>query len=549
LFSLQLPIAIAIANGFVGILFLRQGIFPLMFANVKSFGDHPALIFGLIFVIIFLLHIPLLNLPYFGDEAGYYVPSARDFLLAGTLIPRSTPSNAHPPLVMVYLALWWKMVGYAPFVTRTAMLMIAAFSLLGIFRLARCIANTEVAVASVICSALYPVFFAQSSLAHLDLAAAGLTFWGLLAYIERKQIRTVIWFSLAGLTKETAILAPLALFAWEWIRSMLHAGKADESVCFSGSRGGKFLLLLPLLPLGAWYLYHYGHTGYVFGNPEFFRYNVQATLSPLRMMLTLWARLWQMLGYMGLYMLTLAALLSMWWMPLRENTKEMSRMIECARPAMVSMMLAYLIFMAVIGGAVLARYMLPVVPLAIILCINGLRRRVRRWRIITGIAALIFVMAWFVNPPYGFAIEDNLAYRDYIVLHQKAEKFLETHYPTARVLTAWPASGELGNQHLGYVMQSMRVHPIEDFSRDQLLYARTTRSQYDIAMVFSTKYEPLRSLFKRWHAWQELRTRFFGYHRDEPPSAAAEILGGHLVYTDSRKGQWVAVIERDQVEK
>ena len=41
-------------------------------------------------------------------------------------------------------------------------------------------------------------------------------------------------------------------------------------------------LLLPLFPLIAWYAYHYARTGYVFGNPEFFRYNVAATLNPLR---------------------------------------------------------------------------------------------------------------------------------------------------------------------------------------------------------------------------------------------------------------------------
>ena len=113
--------------------------------------------FAVIFVFIFLLHAPLLQLPYFWDEAGYYVPAARDLLLTGSLIPHSTVSNAHPPLVMAWLALWWKVVGYAPLVTRTAMLVVAAFSLLGVFRLAERVANTQVAIASTLCTALYPV--------------------------------------------------------------------------------------------------------------------------------------------------------------------------------------------------------------------------------------------------------------------------------------------------------------------------------------------------------------------------------------------------------
>ena len=33
----------------------------------------------------FLLHVSLLRLPYFWDEAGYYIPAARDLLLTGRI--------------------------------------------------------------------------------------------------------------------------------------------------------------------------------------------------------------------------------------------------------------------------------------------------------------------------------------------------------------------------------------------------------------------------------------------------------------------------------
>src|SRR5579862_1966140 len=236
---------------------------------------HPALVFAIIFAAIFLLHAPLLQLPYFWDEAGYYVPAARDILLSGSLIPHTTVSNAHPPLVLAWVALWWKCAGYAPLVARSAMLLVAAFSLLGVYRLAELVANRQVAVGSTLCTAVYPVFFAQSSLVQVDLAAAGLTFWGLKAYLEDRAMATAIWFSLAVLTKETAILAPLALAGWELLQVMWSgrsrpladstskaAGKSARSTQFAA-------LLIPLLPLALWYVYHYARTGYVFGNPEF----------------------------------------------------------------------------------------------------------------------------------------------------------------------------------------------------------------------------------------------------------------------------------------
>ncbi len=149
---------------------------------------RPVLAFAAIFVFIFLLHAPLLQLPYFWDEAGYYVPAARDILLTGSLIPHSTLSSAHPPLVLAWLALWWKVILYKPLVTRAAMLLLTAFSLLGLFRLAEHVTNTQVAIAATVCTALYPVFFAQSSLAQVDLVAAGLIFWGLRAYFEDRRL-------------------------------------------------------------------------------------------------------------------------------------------------------------------------------------------------------------------------------------------------------------------------------------------------------------------------------------------------------------------------
>lgn len=537
-------------------------------------GDHDRrrgyptpLLFALFFFVLVVLHAPLLRLPYFWDEAGYYVPAARDLLLRGTLIPHSTPSNAHPPLVMAYLALAWKMLGYAPEVTRIAMLAVAAFALLGVFRLAQRVANTEVAIASTVCTALYSVFFTQSSLAHLDLAAAGFTLWGLLAYVQNQRWRASVWFSLAVLAKETAILAPLALIAWEFAaqfftrsearnldssaepKSGIHAALAPRNE--EAMKGPPMYgpLFSPLIPLALWYAFHYARTGFVFGNPEFFRYNVQATMQPLRIVLTLGLRLWQVVGYLNLSFLTLAGLLAMWLPPLHDNGEERKKISLAVQFAFVAVIVAYVVAMAVVGGAVLARYMLPVVPLVIILWVSTLRRRVRLWRGVVAIVALAFVAGLFINPPHGFSVEDNLAYRDYIVLHQQAEDFVEARYPMARVLTAWPASDELTRPYLGYVTRPMYVFRIEDFTVEQLMSASDMHAKFDVALVFSTKYEPPHPWFEHWRRWQQWKTEFFGYHRDIPPAAAAQILGGRLVYIDVRHNQWIGVIELEPVEE
>lgn len=517
-------------------------------------GFHPGLVFVAIFFAAVLLHLPLLRLSYFWDEAGYYVPAARDLLLTGSLIPHSTPSNAHPPLVMAWLALCWKFAGFSPVVTRIAMLAIAAFAVTGVYQLALRIATHEVAVASAICTGLYPVFFAQSSLAHVDMAAAGFTFWALLAYVQDRRGLTAIWFSLAVLAKETAVLAPLALFAWEGLGPVICARRARTSVCLYPRSWKSAVLLTPLLPLTLWYTYHFLHTGFVFGNPEFFRYNVASTTHPLRIFLAFLVRLWQIFGYFNLFVLTLATAFAMSRSPVVDllsngNQGERQRIAPAMQFALLAVIAAYVLAMSVIGGAVLARYMLPVVPLVIIIGVSTIRRRLQWWPIAVCVVALAFVVGLFVNPNYGFSPEDNLAYRDYIQLHQHAEDLLESRYPYARVLTAWPANDELSQPYLGYVTRPLRVMKIEDFTVEQLLSASELHGQFDMALVFSTKYDPPRAWFERWTTWQELKTRFFGYHRDVPPEAAAQLLGGRLIYSERRQGQWVGVIEMEQVEE
>jgi hypothetical protein len=510
---------------------------------------HPGVVFAVIFVVIFLLHAPLLRLPYFWDEAGYYVPAARDLLLTGSFIPHTTVSNAHPPLVLAWISLWWKVTGYSPLVTRSAMLLVTAFSLLGVFRLAEQVANTEVAIAATACTAVYPVFFVQSSLAQVDLAAAGLTLWGLSAFLERRPVAMALWFSLAVLAKETAIVAVFALAAWELLRKTTARDEKLKSLQLDRSvPSGLFPLLSPIVVLAAWYGFHYIRTGYVFGNPEFFRYNVASTIHPGRFLIALMLRLWQAFGYLHLWILTLAVILAMLLPPLQDRGIERQRIAIPVQIIFGAVVLAYVVAMALIGGAVLARYMLTAVPLVIILAVSTLRRRVRYWTIAVAVVVAGFVLAWFWNPLYGFSPEDNLAYRDYVRLHEQAERFLEARYPMAHVLTAWPASDELTRPWLGYTTRPMQVVRIEDFSLEQVMSGAEYRDHFDAALVFSTKYEPANPLLDRWQTWTNWKRRFFGFHRDVPPAFAARLLGGHVVFSEERKRQWIAVIEIDHTE-
>ena len=148
---------------------------------VREYRPFPIwAVFPAIFFAVLLAHWPLLRLPYYWDEAGYYIPAAMDFFRTGSLIPFSTLSNAHPPLPSIYLATAWKLFGFSPLVTRVAMCCVASLALTAVWDLALVTTGRQsVAVATVGLTAIYPVFFAQSSLAHADLFAAAATLWAL----------------------------------------------------------------------------------------------------------------------------------------------------------------------------------------------------------------------------------------------------------------------------------------------------------------------------------------------------------------------------------
>jgi hypothetical protein len=508
--------------------------------------------YALIFTFLFATHAALLRLPYFWDEAGYFIPAARDLLLTGSLVPHTTLSNAHPPLVMLWLAFWWKISAFTPAVTRTAMLMVAAFALAGLWRLARDVANEAVAAATVLCTAIYPVFFAQSSLAHLDMMAAALTLWGLAMYVERRPVATILFFALAPLAKETAIVTPMALLVWELLGPLLKGVRTrqGENLClYRRSRGQTFSLLLCLMPLLLWFGYHHHRTGFYFGNPEYLRYNLQATLNPLRIVLAILVRLWHVLGYLDLFLLVCGAWYAMTRPPLPEGDGTPRRRIPVSVQLVFAVVLGgNIVAESVLGGAVLARYMLPVVPLVILVCVSTIRRRLRRWTWWIAFTCAAFVVQLFVPPPYRIAPEDTLLYRDYVVLHKIAADELATRYPHARVLTAWPASDELTRPFLGYVTQPQAVVRIENFSPLEIERATQATDQFDIVFLFTTKWKPGRPLLRWLPFGKALQERFFDYREDLSPQLAATILGGRVVRYLDRNNEWIAIIAIDKVE-
>lgn len=507
----------------------------------RSLAEQPVFLFALIFSIYWLLHGSLLRLPYFWDEAGYFIPAARDFFLTGDLIPKTTLSNAHPPLVMMWLAMWWKLSNYSAAVTRTAMLLVAAFGLLGVYKLTEQVSNRKVAAVSVALTGIYPVVFSQSSLAQLDIPVMTFTVWGLYLYFSEHRTAAIIVFALSGIVKETALIAPMSLLVFELIAPLLYL-RRGLGVDIRRSLTRTWPLLLTLLPLACWYAYHFHRVGYVFGNPEYVRYNLGATVTPVRIVIAFVMRVWHVVGYMNLFVLTLAALAAMREPAVKDGSTERTGIERNTRIVFFLMILAYAIAFAVVGGAALARYMVPVIPLVVILCVATLYQHLRPWLAWSALVGFAFVLALLFNPPWRIAPEDNLAYSDFVHLHSDAAAYLSRTRPHATVLTAWPGSDELNRPFLGYVKEPMTVVRVGNFRLGEMLAAAEQRQAFDAVFIFNTKYEPPRSVLARIRWWNDIQQRFFDYHEDLLPKQVAMMMNGRVVWQEARGGQWAAVI-------
>lgn len=511
--------------------------------SMNKTSVNPHWVFGLGFIgtfsVVALAHYPLLRLPYVWDEAGYYVPAALDFFRHGLLIPQTTLTTGHTPLISVCLALAWWLLGFSPLITRLTMVAFAAGTLVALYALGRAVARRETALWACILLALSPLFFAQSTLAFLDLPAAFTTTVAVLALLRGRMGWFAAAASFAVLTKETAVvIVPVAmLFIWRFRKD---PGKSAW-----------LWLVAPVVTLSAWAGYYHHHTGFWTGGAEYLQYNLYSTLEPTRIAASLLRRLYQVFIAGFNWLLIGAGLLGYRRMKTaqQQDTADGATRNE-QRPAGIrkeffflatALAVAYLAMLSLVGGAVLARYLLPMFPcyfLALVLLVEFLPRPMMRTAFV--LVAAGFVVAWFINPNYPFAYENNLSYADFIQLHQQAAEWFSAQPGNPRILTAWPATDELSHPDLGYVDKPLRVVGVPGFAPPN--FRNVPESSFDLVYLYSRKWDPPDNWLRR----MPLLARAGGYTPPIRPPFLAFRYQLHEVASFERRGQWVKIYAKSQ---
>jgi len=468
-------------------------------------------------LLLFITHLSYLRLPYFWDEAAQFIPWALDFYRGGSLVAASVKPNIHPPLLIVYLAAVWRIAGFSPVATRSAMLLLAAFGLLAAFLLSIELSKDVRGMPAFLAAALLfasPLFFAQSMLAQLDAPAMLFTALALLWFLQNRMALAAAACVALVLTKETGVVAPL-VFAGFLVRERRWR------------EAGYFLA--PAVVLAVWIAALYSVTGHWAGNAAFARYNLYDTLRPMHIAAALLRRLYFLLVADFRWIGTVAVVIVWRNGYLRSRPWRVAFLLVAAHTGLV----------CVCGGAVLERYLLPVMPvifaaMAAALSLFRVRQRVMASLVLFAAAAA----GNLINPPYPFPLENNLAFTDFLSLQSDAAEYLSHWYSQATVTTAWPLTMELRHPELGFVPRRFNIRSIPNFAPATLQAADWRRAS--VVVVFARSWDPSNSLMRlepvSWF-WE----RFYSFRPEAGMEEARSLVPLQLEQRFARHGFWLDI--------
>jgi 4-amino-4-deoxy-L-arabinose transferase-like glycosyltransferase len=448
------------------------------------------LLFFLFFAALLLAaHLELLTLPFYWDEQGQFVPTALDLLRKGALVAQSTVPNVHPPGVEVYLALWYKLFGFSIPLTRVAMLLVAAAGLLLTFLLAIELsrdADGAPAFLPPLFLVASPLFYTQSMMAQLDMPAMVLTLLALLLFLKGRYRTACLACVALVLVKETGLVAPavfglVLLLRKDWRRALWF--------------------VVPALALLLWLILLHSRTGYWLGNPGFAHYNVEYALNPIRMISALLRRTYYLFFAEFRWIGSLVLLFTAAKCPTFRSE---------AWKIVLSVSLATVVLVSVLGGAELERYLLPVLPIYYMAVAIGLAKLSYRKSIVataTLLAGLIVNVFW--RPPYPFPFENNYAMVDFVRLQQTAAAYSERHLARHTIATAWPFSAALESPDYGYVSRKMKVVETNDFHATSI--GGLPPQAFDVLITYTRTWMPptsviaiplVRQFLSRYYEWE-----------------------------------------------
>ena len=195
-----------------------------------KYWQEVILIIGIIAFI--LIELPLLNRPFYWDEAWSYASGIKAMFENGpSLMPGAIHEylyRGHPTFFYFITTVWMKVFGSSLISIHTFFLLISTGSILFVFYFGKRFSDKTGGLIAAICLVATPVFLSQ---AGFMLPEIMLAFFGILTmyyYLENKYFPEIVFGSLLLLTKETGLVLIGTLILTDLVFKIRQARSLEE---------------------------------------------------------------------------------------------------------------------------------------------------------------------------------------------------------------------------------------------------------------------------------------------------------------------------------
>ncbi len=409
------------------------------------------LVFGLILIYSFIIWYPTRYLPFHWDSAGFVI-NAIEKLRLSQFQPFNVEGSdfAHPPLMIALWAVIWTLTHQSILALHLSMLPFLPILLFSTYLIGKKLVSASFGALSALILATIPVIISEYGLIYLDLPAATWVALSLALYLSRHKALSVVFLTMAVLTKANALLIMPFFILNDYFSLKLKSFSLKPFI----------LYLIPPTVLLAWFGYHYLVSGWFMVIPS-------AQMS--HRMINNLGELWQSTQYIfteffllqSRWIVTLICLLSGVYLLYQRNQKPSTKISLWLLAAMITLGIATLFYIVV--AEFTARYVIFLFPLYLVTslglfqaALNSSHKGFSYLFTLTGlIVAVIFIFSWYPAPPktiaYDFRPPSDLSYQDMITVYRQLGVYLQIREPNTHIYGAFPENIYLTQTYQGYV--------------------------------------------------------------------------------------------------
>jgi hypothetical protein len=339
---------------------------------------------------------------------------------------------------MVLVALAWRVFGESRLVAHAVELPFLPLGMVGTYFLGKRLGGPCVGAAAGVLFGTTAVAVSEYGQVYVDLPLAALVACGLGLFVWERFAAAAVLFVLAALVKLPSLAVPLTLLAWE-------VGDRERR-----RRAALLALLAPVVAHAGWLVYHAQVTDWWLVRPGRRRHTpgsldgLASTYATVGASLVLAQFRW---------VPAVAALGGACWAAGKKVAVPWRAMAPLAGVVIAG------VFVFAFAGEFGLRYALFLMPPMFVAELAVVRHAVPRgaWAAAgTGIVtAALFMTTWHPRLPptdhYVYAPDQDMRYRDMIVIGERAARYLQRHQPDAEVVGSFPESYQVTEPYQGYV--------------------------------------------------------------------------------------------------